>query len=426
MLSYIIRRLLLMIPTLIGITAVVFFIMAASPGGVGGSLLDQMGEMEPGQAKAIRDYYNKRYGLDKPAYVQYGRWLNQISPVGFKLADTEDGSYELGEFGFKTPDLGKSFSKSRPVIDLYEEALPITLLLNVLTVPIIYIIAIASGVYAARHRGKLLDVVSGVSLLGLWSIPTIWAGVMFIGLFANRDYVKLFPTGGLSSTLSDQMTFLPTQSFGAWMIMWLALVAGGIIVIGAAVQSVQLIRTNRRPETSLIVVGLTGVVVLGFGLARWFGRDTLPELGPIDHGWLLDRVWHLILPVICLVYGSFAFMSKIMRSALLDNLSADYVRTARAKGVDDRTVLWSHAFRNSLLPLITIAASLLPSLLAGSVIIEKIFSIPGMGQLTIDAIYTRDRELILAGALVGGVLSLISILIADLCYAIADPRVSYD
>ncbi|MBI1369665.1 MAG: ABC transporter permease subunit [Planctomycetes bacterium] len=360
MTTYIIRRLLLMIPTLIGITAVTFFVMGLSPGGVGGSLLNEFGEMEAEKAKALKEYYNRRYGLDKPLIVQYGRWLNQISPLGFRTEDTPEGM-KFGSFGFKWPDLGKSFSKGRSVVELYKEALPVTLLLNVVTTPIIYFIAIITGIYSARHRGKLLDVGSGVLLLGTWSIPTIWSGVMLIGFFASREYWYWFPSAGLSSTLAQSMPFLPT----------------------------------------------------------WSDAGFVP-------GWLLDRCWHLVLPVACLTYGGFAFLSKLMRSAMLENLSADFVRTARAKGLSERVVLWRHAFRNSLLPLITMAANIVPGLLAGSVIVESIFSIPGMGLLTIDAIHARDRELVLAGALVAGILSMVSILIADLCYVLADPRVSYE
>ena len=349
-----------MIPTLIGVTVIVFFVMAWSPGGVGGSLLNEMGEVESEQARILREYYNRRYGLDDPLVVQYLRWVNQVSPVGFATEYTEEGR-RLGAFKIKVPDLGESFSRGRPVVDLYAEHLPITLLLNLITFPIIYGIAIVTGVYAARHRGELFDVTSGVTLLGLWSAPVIWIGVMLIGFLASNQYLQWFPASGLSSTRAGEFMFLP-----AW-----------------------------GPE--------------GF-----------------ERGWLLDRAWHLVLPVACLTYGGFAFLSKLMRASLLDNLSADFVRTARAKGVSDREVLWRHAFRNSLLPLITIAAGIIPGLLAGSVIVEQIFSIPGMGKLTLEAIWARDRELVLAGALVSGLLGLLSILLADLCYAVADPRVSYD
>jgi peptide/nickel transport system permease protein len=143
-------------------------------------------------------------------------------------------------------------------------------------------------------------------------------------------------------------------------------------------------------------------------------------------GFLVDRAWHLVLPVICLSYGGFAGLAKLTRTAVLENLLADYARTARAKGLPENAVLWRHVFRNSLLPLITVAASLLPSLLAGSVIVESIFSIEGMGKLAVEAVQTRDRELVLSITLIGGVLTLVGYLIADLFYAIADPRVSYD
>ncbi len=362
MLNYVIRRLLLMIPTLLGMTLVVFMIMAMSPGGIGGSLLNDLGEMDSQQARMMREYHDRRYGLDSPPIVQYLRWLNQVSPVGFEMVRDDTGGMAFGPFRLlKWPDLGESLAKGRPVLDLYAEALPVTLLLNLLTIPFSYLFAIALGVYAARHRGRWFDVSSGVLMLGLWSLPVIMVAVLLIGFLANRDYLEWFPPAGLSSLEATNMAFLP----------------------------------------------------------RWVG-------GEWERGWLLDRLWHLVLPVVCLLYGSFAFLMKLMRSSLLENLSADYVRTARAKGLGERQVLWGHAFRNSLLPLITILAGVLPSLLGGSVIVEKVFSLPGMGKLAVDAIFARDREVVMAGALIAGLLSLLCILIADLLYAIADPRVSYE
>lgn len=357
MLTYIIRRLLLMIPTLLGITAVVFFIMAYSPGGVGGTALDQLENLKAEEAKRIRDYYNKRYGLDKPPIVQYGRWLNQISPIGYK--PLPDGT--LGPLTIKMPDLGESLVRHRPITDLIAESLPITILLNALTIPIIYAIGIVSGILAARYRGQWFDVTSGALFLGLWSVPTIWAGVMLIGFFANAAYFKWFPTAGLHDMLSGSMPFLPTWDDS------------------------------------------------GF-----------------NRGWLLDMMWHLVLPVVCLSYGGFAYLSKLMRGSILDNLQADFVRTARAKGVHERVILFRHVFRNSVLAMITIAAGIIPALLGGSVVIETIFSIPGMGRLGVEAVQFRDRELILATTLIGGFIGLSADIFRDVWYAIADPRVSYE
>jgi peptide/nickel transport system permease protein len=169
-------------------------------------------------------------------------------------------------------------------------------------------------------------------------------------------------------------------------------------------------------------VGLMALLGAGIGLAV----GTQWGSGEFVRGFLLDRLWHLVLPVLCLTYGSFAFLSKLTRTVMLENLMADYARTARAKGLAENVVLWKHVFRNSLLPLITVSATLLPGLLAGSVIVESIFSIEGMGKLAVEAVQTRDRELVLSITLISGLLTLSGYLIADLCYAIADPRVSYD
>ncbi len=357
MLTYIVRRILLMIPTLIGITMVVFFTMAMSPGGVGAALAGAEGNMRPQEREAVRKYLNQRYGLDQPAILQYFRWLNQISPVGFHVND--DGSY--GRFTLKWPSLGESLMRRRPVTSVVAEALPITLLLNVITIPIIYAISITAGIRAAQHRGKRFDIGVGTTMVALWSLPVMWVGVMAIGFVANREYLYLFPTGGLHDTLATRMSYLPGYVNGEFRI-----------------------------------------------------------------GYLLDLAWHLVLPVICLTYGGFAVMTKLMRASVLENITADFARTARAKGLPERVVIYRHVLRNSILPLITVAASILPGLLGGSVIVESIFSIDGMGRLMIDAINTRDRDLILSITLVSGLLSLSCLIVADICYAIADPRVSYE
>jgi peptide/nickel transport system permease protein len=111
---------------------------------------------------------------------------------------------------------------------------------------------------------------------------------------------------------------------------------------------------------------------------------------------------------------------------MLENISADYVRTARAKGLGERTILYRHVLRNGLLPLITSFAYILPSLIGGSIIVEQIFSLPGMGKLTVDAVFDKDPEMVLSTTLVAGFLGLVSFLLADIAYAIADPRVSYE
>ncbi len=184
---------------------------------------------------------------------------------------------------------------------------------------------------------------------------------MLLGLLANREYVKWFPTSGLHDAAALSMPFFPHSTTAGW-----------------------------------------------------------------ECGWLLDSLWHLVLPVVCLSYGGSAFLMKLTRGSVLENLSADYVRTARAKGLSERVILYRHVFRNSLLALITVAANILPAMLGGSIIVESIFSIPGMGRLGVESVQFRDREVVLAVTLIGGIVGLLSQILRDILYAMADPRVRYD
>lgn len=437
---------------------VVFAVMASSPGGISSQGLIDDQNLEPQAKQALKDYYNRRYGLDLPAPMQYLRWLNNISPIGFEL--DEAGQWQ--DFSFwKGSDLGTSFRYGRSVSELLKERVPITLLLNVITIPLIYIISIAIGVYAATQRGKSFDVASSGIMLALWSIPTMLAGILFIGFFASSQYWQWFPASGLSQREALQMPFMPRWTDTVDVLKLLLCVflstafiillgqkghkvvrAGGMAVLGGilGIMMANQISGGLALQVSLVVV-IAGIfiavacsdyhafriLIMGFvGVAIGIGLASHWQTGTFIRGFLFDRMWHLILPIICLSYGGFAFLAKLTRAAVLENLQADYARTARAKGVDEPTVLWRHVFRNSLLPLITVSASLLPGLLGGSVIVESLFSIDGMGKLAVEAVKGRDRELVLSITLISGLLTLAGYLIADICYAFADPRISYD
>ncbi len=338
---------------------IVFFVMAASPADPLDSVMPKdgmvLGESRVEQEKIAR----VKYGLDKPAYIRYLRWLNLISPVGFE-ANSTSGQF-TGSFGFKAPDLGKSLTYKRPVVDVIKEALPITVLMNLVTVPFMYIMSINLGIFSAKRKGQWSDLFIGIGTLALWAIPTMFVAVVMQNYLSNEDYLQWFPTQGLHDDLAGEMLFLP---------IW-----------------------NEQ----------------GF-----------------QRGYVLDMLWHVVLPVIGLSYTSLAFLTKLTRSSILENLSKDYVRTAKAKGVSSQDILYKHVFRNSILPLITAAASIIPGLLVGSIIIETIFDIPGMGQLTVRASQNNDGPLVLAVTVMSGILGLFSYIIADVCYAIADPRVSYE
>jgi peptide/nickel transport system permease protein len=143
----------------------------------------------------------------------------------------------------------------------------------------------------------------------------------------------------------------------------------------------------------------------------------------IERTW--DRIWHLILPVACYTLGSFAFLSRQMRGSMLEVIRQDYIRTARAKGLKERVVVLKHALRNSLIPIITLLAGIFPSLVGGSIIIEQIFTIPGLGQLAFQALVARDYPLIMAELVIAAVLTLIGLLVMDIMYAAVDPRIAF-
>jgi peptide/nickel transport system permease protein len=329
MTTYILRRLLLMIPTLLGITIMVFAISRLAPGDVVSLSMGPGGQMDAQRAADVRKARMALYGLDKPVHVQYAIWLGRV--VRF--------------------DFGDSIKHHRPVIDIIKERLPITLTLNFIAFVLTYLLSIPMGILAAVKHKKFFDRFSSVVLFMLWSLPAMWVGQMMIGYFCGPTFKNWFPPAGLSSNNADQMLFFP---------------------------------------------------------------------------WLGDRLWHLFLPVLCLTYGEFAYLTKQVRAGMLDNLRADYVRTARAKGLSNYAVISGHVFRNSMIPVITIMATLLPAMLGGSVIIESIFSIPGMGLLAFEAVTTRDYNVVMAVATIGGLLNLVGLLLGDIAYAITDPRISFE
>ncbi len=446
-----------MIPTLFGITLVVFAVMAASPGGISAQGLIE-GNLEPEARRALEDYYNQRYGLDDPLPLQYWNWLKNISPFGSYQSDSD----ALAKGLVKTPDLGTSFLYGRPVTELIAERLPVTLLLNFFSIPLVYVFAVAIGVRAATQRGQSFDVASGTALLALWSVPVMLAGILLIGIFASAQNWHWFPESGLSTRAAAEMPFLPHWG-SVWQVLAFFALNLVFIVIGVFIT-----RHSRAARVLLfsalgalagyamatsigqtsgfwllpvcilflaLLLGSIGysasrgfcsllAVLLGAACAAWVAFAWLQQT--FVAGFLLDRLWHLVLPVICLSFGGLAFLAKLTRSSILENLAADYARTARAKGASESIVLWRHVFRNSLIPLITVAAALLPGLLAGSVVVESLFSIDGMGKLAVEAVKGRDRELVLSLTLISGVLTLLGYLLADFFYALADPRVSYD
>jgi len=193
---------------------------------------------------------------------------------------------------------------------------------------------------------------------------------------------------------------------------------------------------------TLLDKGITVLVFIGFSVPtfwlalllmylfgvklNWLPISGLHSMGAENMGliaWTLDTARHLLLPVCVASFGSLAGVSRYMRSAMLQVVGQDYIITARAKGLSERVVIWKHAMRNALLPLITLMGFSLPGLIGGSVIFETIFSIPGMGQLFYQSVMSRDYPLVMGILVIGAFLTLLGNLIADVCYALADPRI---
>ncbi|HVS71594.1 MAG TPA: ABC transporter permease [Phycisphaerae bacterium] len=327
MLSYILRRIVLMVPTLIGMTLLLFVLVRMAPGLTTGG--GETGEMAKQAREAMEQRMKERLHLDKPLPEQYGLWL----------WDSVRGN------------LGTSIQYNESVWALIKERAPVTIVMNLISTFIVYLIAIPGGMLASVRRGKTFDVVWSFVTLALFSLPIIWVGDLLLAYLGNTHYLGWFPVAGSHATNTEWMT------------------------------SVE---------------------------------------------YACDFLWHMVLPVTALTLGGFAYLSKLQRAAILDNLGLDYVRTARAKGNSGRVVMLRHVFRNSLLPMITASAGIIPSLLGGSVVVERIFSIKGMGDLLVTATTARDLPIVQGVALIGGVISLICLLITDIAYALADPRVSYE
>jgi peptide/nickel transport system permease protein len=177
-------------------------------------------------------------------------------------------------------------------------------------------------------------------------------------------------------------------------------------------------------------VGILAIVFLcGGDFWDWFPPGNLQSIdySPNWSLWqrLMDRAWHLCLPVIILSYNGFAWLSRFMRSSMLEHLQQEFVQTARAKGLAERVVIYKHVLRNSLIPIVTIMAAIIPGLISGSVIIETIFSIPGLGLLAYEAVLARDYPIIMAVFTMSALVTLVSILISDLLLTVVDPRITF-
>ncbi|OGW90629.1 MAG: diguanylate cyclase [Omnitrophica bacterium RIFCSPHIGHO2_02_FULL_63_14] len=323
MTSYLIRRIVALIPVLIGITVISFGVMHLAPG----RPTDAATDLNVKVSLEARERLNQLYGLNDPLPVQYGRWVGRLA----------------------RGDFGASFHDGRPVLAKIAERVPITLGINLCALLLTLAVAVPLGLATAARAGSRLDRGVTTLLLIVFSAPSFWLALLALGFFGVE--LRWVPVSGLQTLLAD----------------------------------------------------------------RW----------PLWRQWL-DLGRHLILPVTILALGDLVIYTRYLRGNLVEVLQQDYIRTARAHGLPPRRVLYRHALRNALLPFITMLGFALPGLLGGSVILESLFGIPGLGRLFYDGVMGRDYPVIMGLVVLGAVLTLAGNLLADLAYAVADPRIRYN
>lgn len=326
MTAYIIRRLLWMVPLLIGVSIVCFGMLKRAPGDPVSAMLAESRSSGTVITLADRERLRKQLGLDKPAYLQYTDWLKLVLQG----------------------NLGTSTRMNQPVTTVIMQRLPNTMKLTGVALVLTLLIALPLGVISAVRQYSLLDyVLTTFNFVGI-SIPQFWLGLMLLYLFG----VKLgwLPVRGMSSPYVDP---------GLW---------------------------NQFRDAAL----------------------------------------HYVLPVASVTLVGLAGYTRYQRAAMLEVIRQDYIRTARAKGLRERAVILGHAWRNSLIPIITLLGYVFVILVEGSIVVENIFSWPGMGQLAVQSLSQRDYPVVMAIVLLSATLILVGTLVSDILYALVDPRVRYD
>ena len=319
---YLIRRLIGMIPLLLGISFVVFALLNLVPG----SPTSQY-EFNPTITPEDLARIEENLGLNDPWYTRYFTWLSNVLQG----------------------DLGNSFINYAPVSDSIMAALPNTLLLSLTSLLFALLLSVPVGIISAVRLNSFFDRTVTIISTAFFSIPSIWLGLLLIILFAVK-----FQEWGFHA--------LPTG----------------------------------------------GVQDLRGGGGFW------------------DRMEHLLLPAFTLGVVQLAGWTRYVRSSMLEVIRQDYIRTAEAKGLRDRAVLVGHAFRNAMLPLVTLVGLTIPDLFGGALIVENVFSYPGIGRLTVNSLNQSDYSVAMAAIMILAFLTVVGNLIADILYGVLDPRVRYD
>lgn len=318
-LVFLVRRLVQIVPVVLAIVAVNFFLLRMAPGDVADILAGQMGHATLEFTQQLR----REFGLDQPVYVQFFIYMGKLL----------------------TFDLGISHLQQTPITALILDRLPATLILMLTSILLAIGFGVVLGIAAARRQGTLADGLISIAALLVYATPAFWLGLMLIVLF------------------SIKLDILPS---------------GGMFQIGA-------------------------------------GRAGLAHV--------LDVARHLILPAATLGLFYAAIYARLMRASMLEVYGLEFIVTARAKGLSETAIAWTHALRNALLPVVTLAGVQFGHLLGGSILVETVFAWPGLGRLVFDALLQRDLNLLLGILFVSSIVVVAANLVVDLVYGMLDPRI---
>ena len=429
MTTYIIKRLLLMIPTLFGITFLTYVIIRSAPGDPTSMKMEEgRGPQRNVITAGDQGDYRKLLHLDKDPVTAYFLWAGD----------------------FFVPERNVSSKYKEFVFNVILNRLPNTLALNAYSLFIFYLLGIPLGIDSAVNARSVRERVITVILFLLYSLPSFWIGLVLI--------VFLGQGGALKNWLPEGLTAF------RHLAVWTTLLFTAIFVLQKTVPktpdpgskpggaglgaSLGFLRVLAWTGAALFLAAMTALIVLAVGdslsfrefAAMLFQGDIptrmrgLPIAGlEPENAQRLTYVQLLrscapyyLMPVFCIFYSGLASESRFMRVGMMGVLREDYIRTARAKGLPERKVILRHALPNALTPIIVGLAAVFPALFSGAVIVESLFSIPGMGLLFVEAVQSRDYNLIMAEAFVGAVLVLFGILLSDLMLPLLDPRVTFE
>ena len=331
---YIVKRLAMLVPVMLGVSIIAFSLIHLAPGDPARTMLGERATQE--QLNEIRE----KYGLDKPLYVQYGIWLN----------------------GVLHGDLGRSITTHEEVAKEIGDRLPNTMELSIAAMIFAIIVGVFAGIISATKQYSITDYTCmGVALFGI-SMPVFWLGIMLMMIFGV--FLGWLPIGGRIDLL------IPFQRVTGFMVF-------------------DSIITGNFPA-------------------------------------LISVLRHLILPAIALGTIPMAMIARVSRSSMLEVLRQDFIRTERAKGLSERMVIYKHAVRNAMVPVVTVIGLNFGLLFAGAILTETVFSWPGIGRLVVNAVYERDYPLVVGCILVFAIVFVIVNLVTDILYTRIDPRIRYE